>query len=215
MKLADRYFPIIEERLKANGVPDDMKYLCVAESKLQNLVSRAGAAGFWQFMRGTAPAFGLEITNEVDERYHLEKSTDAACKYLKQAYAKLGSWTAAAASYNCGQGGYNSHATYQRTNNYYDLLLAEETNHYIFRILTFKYLLNASKELGFLLSPGDGYPDIQARTIEVTRSIPNLAAFAIEQGTTYKMLKLLNPWLRAKTLTVRSGKSYVIALPVQ
>ena len=105
MKLSERYFPIIEQRLKANGVPDDMKYLCVAESKLQNQVSRAGAAGFWQFMGGTAPAFGLEINNEVDERYHVVKSTDAACKYLKQAYEKLGSWTAAAASYNCGQGG--------------------------------------------------------------------------------------------------------------
>ncbi|MES2647132.1 MAG: lytic transglycosylase domain-containing protein [Bacteroidota bacterium] len=213
LKLANRYFPMIEERLKANDIPVDMKYLCVAESKLQNVVSRAGAAGFWQFMPYTAPGFGLEINSEVDERYHVRKSTDAACKYLRAAYNKLGSWTAAAASYNCGQGGYNSNAIFQKTSNYYDLLLPEETNQYIFRILTFKYLMDNAKSLGFNLPDADGYPVIKTKEIIVNKNIPSLVSFAIEHGTTYKMLKQLNPWLRGRSLSVRPGKTYTISLP--
>src|SRR5688572_16803665 len=141
LKLAGRYFPLIEERLKANGLPDDFKYLCIAESNLANAISRAGAVGFWQFMKGTAPGYNIEITDNVDERYHVAKSTDAACKYLLNAYSKFGSWTGAAASYNCGMGGYNNHSSFQGTTNYYDLLLPDETQRYIFRILAFKYLL--------------------------------------------------------------------------
>jgi membrane-bound lytic murein transglycosylase D len=213
MKLSNRYFPIIEERLRANGVPDDFKYLCVAESNLQNAISRVGAVGFWQFMSYTAPGYNLELTDQVDHRYDVIRSTDAACKYLKLAYQKFGSWTAAAASYNCGQGGYASHSAYQKTKNYYDLLLPDETNKYIFRILTFKYILSNAKELGFLLEENQLYRQPPVRTVTVTASIPNLADFAIQHGTTYKMLKLLNPWLRAKALTVKSGKSYVIRLP--
>jgi membrane-bound lytic murein transglycosylase D len=215
IKLSQRYFPIIEERLKANNVPDDMKYLCVAESNLQNQVSRAGAAGFWQFMRGTAPAFGLEVSNEVDERYHVIKSTDAACKYLKQAYDKLGSWTAAAASYNCGQGGYNSTASIQKTGNYYDLLLPDETNNYLFRILTFKYLISTANKMGFIIPKEQGYGLQHFTELTVSKSIPNLVSYAIDQGTTYKMLKLCNPWLRGKSLSVRAGKTYTILLPVK
>jgi membrane-bound lytic murein transglycosylase D len=164
-------------------------------------------------MRGTAPAYGLEINSEVDERYHVEKSTDAACKYLKAAYNKLGSWTAAAASYNCGQGGYNNNAIFQKTSDYYDLLLPEETNQYIFRILTFKYLMESAKTLGFNLHANDGYPIIKTKEIIIDKSIPSLVSFAKEQGTSYKMVKQCNPWLRGKSLSVRPGKSYIILLP--
>ena len=145
IKLTRRYFPMIEERLRANGVPVDMKYLCVAESNLQNLISKAGAVGFWQFMSGTAPGYGLEVNTYVDERYHVEKATDAACTYLKRAYEMFGSWTAAAASYNCGLAGYRSQALFQQKMNYYDLNLPEETNRYVFRILTFKYFITQAQ----------------------------------------------------------------------
>lgn len=213
LKLANRYFPIIEERLKANGIPEDFKYLCVAESNLQNAISKAGAVGFWQFMSYTAPGYDLEINKEVDHRYDVVRSTDAACSYLKKAYAKFGSWTAAAASYNCGQGGYESHSSFQKTKYYYDLLLPEETNRYIFRILTFKYLIENAVQMGYLLEPSDLYIPIMTRTITVSSSIPNLADFAIKNGTTYKRLKLMNPWLRSRSLLVRPGKSYLLKLP--
>lgn len=216
LKLANRYFPIISERLAANGVPDDFKYLCVAESNLlSGARSRSGALGFWQFMDGTAPGYGLETTSQVDDRHDVIKSTDAACKYLKQAYAKFGNWTAAAASYNCGQGGYNAQATFQKTYNYYDLLLPEETNRYIFRILAFKQLLGNAADYGFHLEEEEKYKEIPHRTVQVTSSIPNLAQFAINNGTTYKVLKLMNPWLRGKSLIVKAGKSYTIKLPEQ
>lgn len=214
LKLSNRYFPIISERLKANGVPDDFKYLCVAESNLiPTAVSRAGAVGFWQFMKETAPGYGLAVTSEVDERYHLEKATDAACKYFKNAYARFGSWTAAAASYNCGQGGYNSQAVFQQNKNYYDLLLPEETNRYIYRILAFKHLLGNAESLGFTLKEEEKYKEIPTRSVQVNSSVSNLAQFAISNGTNYKMLKLLNPWLRGKSLTVSGGKTYELKLP--
>lgn len=215
MKLANRYFPLIEDRLKANGVPEDFKYLCVAESNLQNAISKAGAVGFWQFMSYTGPGYNLEINKEVDHRYDVLRSTDAACSYLKQAYAKFGSWTAAAASYNCGQGGYNAHSTFQKTKNYYDLLLPEETNRYIFRIITFKHLLENATQMGYLPEPSDLYQPVMTRTVTVSSSVANLADFAIKNGTTYKRLKLLNPWLRSRSLQVNAGKSYVIKLPAE
>jgi hypothetical protein len=213
IKLSHRYFPMIESKLKAHGIPTDMKYLCVAESNLQNLISRVGATGFWQFMKGTAPAYGLEVNSNVDERYHVEKSTDAACQYLKAAYAKFGSWTAAAASYNCGQGGYNMHSNFQRTDNYYDLLLPEETNRYIFRILTFKYFMSNADQLGFVVTPSEAYAPLETRTVTVTQSISNLVDFAGQQGVTYRTLKKYNPWLRGKSLPVKGGKIYHIQLP--
>ncbi|GEP95854.1 lytic transglycosylase domain-containing protein [Chitinophaga cymbidii] len=215
LKLANRYFPAISERLKANGVPDDFKYLCVAESNLvAAAISRAGAVSFWQFMDGTAPLYQLTVNHEVDQRYDLEKSTDAACKYLKQAYERFGSWTAAAASYNCGMGGYNKQVTFQKTSYYYDLHLPEETNRYIYRILTFKHLLSNADTLGFALSDEDAYQPLPFREMEVTRTIPNLATFAIDNGTTYKVLKLMNPWIKGRSLTIRPGKRYVLKLPV-
>jgi len=213
IKLSKRYFPVIEERLKANGVPDDFKYLCVAESNLQNLTSRAGAVGYWQFMPGTAPGFGMQVGDNVDDRYNIVKSTDAACEYLKRAYQKFGTWTAAAASYNCGMGGYNAQATFQKTSNYYDLLLPEETNKYIFRILSFKHLMQNPEQNGLVVNEEDLYEDIPTRTVTVSNSISSLADWAIAQGTNYKMLKRLNPWLRGRSLTVSGGKSYEVKIP--
>jgi membrane-bound lytic murein transglycosylase D len=214
LKLANRYFPVIEERLKANGVPDDFKYLAVAESNLlSGARSRSGAIGFWQFLDKTAPEYGMPVNGDVDFRYDVIKSTDAACMYLKQAYAKFGNWTAAAASYNCGQTSYSNQAAFQKTSNYYDLLLPEETNRYIFRILTFKHLMGNAEELGYKLSEEEKYAVIPSRTITVENSIPNLAQFAIDNGSTYKILKLMNPWLRGKSLIVPKGKTYEILLP--
>ncbi len=215
MKLSNRYFPAISERLKLQGVPDDFKYLCVAESNLlSGARSSVGATGFWQFMNGTAPGYGLQVNSEVDDRHDVIKSTDAACAYLKKAYEKFGNWTAAAASYNMGQGGYNGQASFQGTAYYYDLLLPEETNRYLFRILAFKHLLQNAAALGFELKENELYKEIPYRTVTVNASVSNLAQFAKANGTTYKMLRQLNPWLRGRSLTVKS-KSYELKLPVE
>jgi membrane-bound lytic murein transglycosylase D len=214
LKMSNRYFPVIEERLKANGIPEDFKYLCIAESNLlANATSRVGAVGFWQFMEGTAPAYNLEVNKQVDKRREIIESTDAACKYLKAAYNKFGSWTAAAASYNCGQAGYATQANMQRTKYYYDLLLPEETNRYIFRILAFKHLVENAKELGFNVDEEDLYAPISTKKIRVDTTIKDLVQFAINNGTNYKTLKLLNPWLRSNSLPVKTGKVYEIILP--
>jgi hypothetical protein len=214
IKLANRNFPLISERLKANGVPDDFKYLCIAESNMQSwALSKAGALGYWQFMNGTAPGYGLETSSQVDERQDLEKATDAACKYFKTAYAKFKNWTAAAASYNCGMGGYNDQAVFQLTTNYYDLHLPEETNRYIFRILTFKYLLENAESLGFHVPEEEKYQAVPYQNLTIDSSIPNLAQFAREHGTTYKMLRLLNPWLKGRSLSVNKNRIYTIRVP--
>ena len=213
LKLSKKWFPLIEERLKLNGVPDDFKYLCVAESNLQNLISKAGAVGYWQFMSYTSPGFGLEVNAYVDQRYDILRSTDAACEYFKKAYNKFGNWTAAAASYNCGMGGYNAAATYQHSYIYYDIYLPEETNKYIYRILTFKHLLSNPDKLEYDLADIVDYEIIPKRKLTVTSTIANLSEFAENNGSNYKILKLLNPWLRSKSLPVRKGNSYTILLP--
>ena len=215
MKLVNRWFPLIEERLKVNGIPSDFKYLCVAESNLQNLSSRSFAVGFWQFMSYTAPSYNLEINKDIDERYNVLKSTEAACKYLKQAYKKFGSWTAAAASYNCGQGAYSTQATFQQTKNYYDLYIRDETNKYIFRILSFKRLIENKEKYGYIISNDEVYQPLKTKTIELSTSIHDLAQFAIDNGTTYKMLRILNPWIRNRTLIIKPGKTYAIQLPME
>lgn len=215
LKLAGRYFPIIEERLKANGVPPDLKYVCVAESALQqNAWSSVGAASFWQFMKDTGPRYGLEINDEVDERFNVVKATDAACQYFKEAYSKFGSWTAAAASYNCGMAGFAKQAEFQQSNNYYDLIFPEETNRYVFRIVALKHLLSNAKKYGMMIEEGDEYQPLKARTVMVDKSITNLTEFAVANGTSYKMLKIYNPWLRDRKLTVKPGKTYEIQLPM-
>lgn len=214
IKQMGRWLPMIEERLRANQVPDDFKYLCIAESALQNQTSRAGAVGFWQFMPGTAPTFGLLIDGEVDERYNAEKSTDAACRYLKQAYEKFGNWTAAAASYNCGMGGLNSAMTSQGESSFYNLLLPEETMRYIFRIAALKYILDKPQKFGFNLGPDDVYAPHKVRRETIYGGLGNLVAYAKSKGTNYKTLKMLNPWLRDKTFNNSKGRSYTILLPL-
>lgn len=213
LKLANRVFPVLEQKLRENDIPDDFKYLCAAESSLGNPISRAGAVGYWQFMTATAKEYNLEVNSEVDERYDLEKSTDAACKYLKAAYAKFGNWTAAAASYNCGMGGYNSQRDFQNSSDYYDLYLPEETNRYIFRILALKEIIGKPAKYGFFIPESDVYAPVKTRSIVVTQSISNLSTFANDNGTNYKMLRILNPWLRGRTLTISKNNSYTIQLP--
>lgn len=214
IKLAGRYLPVISARLKANGVPDDFKYMCVAESNLEPAaISRSGAVSFWQFMDYTAPGYQLTVNAEIDQRYDLEKATDAACRYIKDAYRRFGSWTAAAASYNCGMGRFNGLARFQQTNNYYDLYLPEETNRYIFRILTFKHVMENAGALGFQVAEKDPYRPVPFKTFEVNASIPDLAKFAVSKGTNYKMLKLLNPWLKGRSLTVTGNRRYQLKLP--
>ncbi len=213
LKLCRRYFPVIEPILKQQGLPDDFKFLCVAESNLQPLTSRVGAQGYWQFMKNTAPAYNLEVSSTVDERDDLVKSTVAACKYLKSAYNKFGNWTAAAASYNCGMGGYNSQATFQKTNNYYDLQLPTETNKYIFRILALKHILSNAADLGFSLDEKSYYTTPNLKKITVTKSIANLSDWARAQGSNYKLLKWYNPWLNDRSLIVKPGKQFEIILP--
>lgn len=213
LKLAHRTFPVIERILKEQGVPEDLKYLAVAESALYNQISKAGATGYWQFLKASGIQFGLEITDEVDMRYDLEASTLAACKYLKQAYNKFGNWTAAAASYNMGMGGYSNYSAQQYESDYYNLLLPEETNRYVYRILALKAIVGDPERYGFHLDKSDVYPPITGRTVEVSSSIPDLAAWAKQNGSTYQQIKLANQWLRARSLNVKPGKVYKILIP--
>ncbi len=215
LKRANRAFPVIEPILKKYNVPDDFKYLAVIESGLVNVVSPAGARGVWQFMPDTGKEKGLEINDVVDERYHLEKSTEAACKYLLDAKNKFGSWTLAAASYNGGVGGVNKQITFQGVTDYYDLLLTEETSRYVFRILALKEIMQNPTKYNFNLKPADLYPVIPTKKVEVTASVPDLATFAKDNGINYKVLKIHNPWLRDRKLDVAAGKSYTLEIPLE
>lgn len=214
IKRANRVFPVIEPILKRNGVPDDFKYLAVIESGLVNVVSPAGARGIWQFMPETGKHYGMEINDVVDERYHLEKATEAACKYLLDAKSKFGSWTLAAASYNGGVNGVTKQMTFQGVDNYYDLLLTEETARYVFRILALKDIMMHPAQYNFNLQPSDMYPVIPVKTVAVTTAVPDLAVFAKEQGINYKILKIHNPWLRDRKLDVIAGKTYTFEIPL-
>ncbi len=213
IKRANKVFPIIEPILAKYGVPDDFKYLAVIESSLVNAVSPAGARGIWQFMPATAKEKGMEVSDEVDERYHLEKSTEAACKYLLGAKEKFGSWTLAAASYNGGMNGISKKMEEQQVDNYYDLLLTEETSRYVFRILALKEIMSKSDKYGFSIPKEALYYTIPTKKIVVDSSITDLAKFAKTQGVNYKILKIHNPWLRDKKLTNTSGKKYEIEIP--
>lgn len=213
LKRAGRWFPVIEPVLKKNGLPDDLKYVAVIESDLSNVVSPAGASGFWQFMKATAPEFGLEVTDEVDERYHVQKATEAACEYFKKAYAKFNSWTLAAASYNMGMAGVTKRVEEQKQQSYYDLDLSSETTRYVARILAMKSIFENPQAYGFHISNQDLYPPVPVATLTVNTSIADLSTFAIKNGTTLKMLRELNPWLRKNTLSNPRGKSYSILVP--
>lgn len=215
IKRANRAFPIIESILKKNGIPDDFKYLAVIESGLVNAVSPAGARGVWQFMPDTAKERGMEVNDNVDERYHLEKSTEAACSYFLSAKAKFGSWTLAAASYNGGMTGVNKQIDIQKVTNYYDLLLTEETSRYVFRILALKEIMKDPVKYQFNILPGDMYEILPTKIIEIDSSITDLAAFAKGQGINYKILKIHNPWLREAKLINDTGKKYQIEIPLK
>lgn len=213
IKRAFRYFPIIEPILKKNGIPDDFKYLCVTESGLTNVVSPAGASGFWQFIKATGINYGLEINDEIDERYNLEKSTEAACHYLKESYATYKDWAMVAASYNIGVGGLDVQIKKQKVNSYYDLLLNEETSRYVFRIIAIKTIMDNPINFGFHYRKKDLYPPLPSDIITIDSSITDLTEFALKKEVNYKLLKYFNPWLRQNTLTVKEGKKYFIKIP--
>lgn len=212
-KRANRYFPVIESILKENGVPDDFKYLALIESGFQNIISPAGAVGFWQIMKGTGQDYGLEINAEVDERYHLEKSTEAACKYLLDAKKKFGSWTLAAASYNMGMNGLEKQMERQKATNYYDLLLNAETARYVFRLLALKSIMENPKTYGFHFREKDLYEPLETRVLVIDSTVSHFADFAKNQGISYKTLKYYNPWLRQNYLNNQRKKSYEILIP--
>ncbi len=213
IKRTSRWFPLIEPILKAYNIPDDFKYLCVAESYLRNVISPAGATGFWQFMKETGQKYGLEIRSQVDERYNLEKSTVAACNYLKDAYEMFGTWTMAAASYNMGTNGAENQMQRQKTNNYYNLVLNEETSRYIARIVALKYIMQNPTKHGFDLKPGELYHPLKYYEVKLDSSVTDLADFAALYDINYKILKMYNPWLRENYLNNDEGKNYKIKLP--
>ena len=213
IKLANRYFPQIEPVLRANLIPDDFKYLAVAESGLSQVVSPVKAVGFWQLLKGTAREYGLEVNEEVDERYNVVKSTQVACQYLIESYQKYGTWTMAAASYNAGRNGVDRQIERQKTEGYYDLLLNEETARYIYRVVSFKLIFENPEAYGFNLSKDDLYTGIPTYVVEVDSTVADFADFAREHDTNYKILKYLNPWLRDTRLTNSSHKIYEITLP--
>lgn len=213
LKRANKVFPVIEPILAKYNVPDDFKYLAVIESSLTNAVSSAGARGVWQFMPLTAKEKGLEVSETVDERYHLEKSTEAACKYLVAAKERFGSWTMAAASYNGGLNGLQSQIDFQGVNNYYDLLLNEETSRYVFRILALKEIMKNPAKYNFVLPQEELYKKVETRKIQVDSTVKDLAVFSKLQGINYKTLKYHNPWLRDRKLDNPTKKVYEIEIP--
>ena len=213
LKRTTRWFPVIEPILKKNNLPEDFKYLAMIESDLTNVVSPSKAVGFWQFVEGTGKQYGLEIYKEVDMRYNQELETQIACDFLKDLYAKFGSWTLSAAAYNCGGGKVSRSIEEQHVSSYYDLLLPAETERYIYRILAFKLITQNPEKYGFHISDEGWYQPLEYKTITVTETIEDLAQFAIDKGTNLKMLKYYNPWLRSNKLTISEGNSYQIKLP--
>ncbi len=214
-KRAFRYFPVFDSILDANGVPRDFRYLAMIESSLANVVSPAGARGIWQIMKGTAAELGLEVSLEVDQRYHLEKSTVAACKYLKDSKKRFGSWTLAAAAYNMGNTATARVVSDQKTNNYYDLYLNPETARYMFRILAVKTIYENPTKYGFYFREKDFYPPLKTYNVDVDSSGIDLVDFALAHDIPYKVLKQLNPWLRSNKLTNSAGNTYSIKLPLE
>ena len=216
IKKANRYFPIIEPILKKHDIPDDFKYLCVIESGLDTrAVSPVKATGLWQFMEGTAKSYGLEIREGVDERYHIEKSTDAACRYFRDAYRRYGDWVNVAASYNAGTARISNELEKQQVESAFDLLLVPETSRYVFRMMAIKEIFTRPDEYGFILKKNDLYPSVPVEWVEVQTDINDLGAFARQYGLNYMLLKEFNPWLRDTKLifSKNTSKSYRIAVP--
>lgn len=215
-KRANRLFPVIEPILKRQGLPDDLKYLAVIESSLDvRAVSPARAAGLWQFLQSTGRQYGLEVTGEVDERYHVEKSTVAATRYLRDAYQKYGSWSAAAMAYNGGQARISKELAAQGADEALDLWLVEETTRYYYRMLAIKLVFEHPQQYGFIIKPEHLYKPMTFKNVDITTSIPDLAAFAREHEITYAQLKDFNSWLRSTKLTVPAGKQYSLLIPTR
>lgn len=216
IKSTYKYFPVMEKILAEHGVPDDFKYLAIAESNLRNVTSPAGAKGVWQFLEYIGEHYGLEINNEVDERYHIEKATAAACEYIKDHYRDFGNWTLTAAAYNMGGPRLERELEQQRADSYYDLNLNIETGRYVFRIVAIKEIVSNPRNFGFYLEEDQAYPPLtDYEIVQVNTAIENLGDFAAEHGTSYRMLKVYNPWLISHRLTNRARKTYEIKVPVQ
>ncbi len=215
IKRANKYFPIIEPLLKKYGLPDDFKYLAVAESGLQNVSSSAGASGFWQFLRSSAREYGLEVNRNIDERYNLELATKVAAEYLKKSKERFGNWTLAAAAYNTGNARISRRMKTQQVDDYYDLLLNSETSRYVFRIVALKEILSNPKKYGFEFEQEDLYSFPKTYRVKVDTAITNIASFAKKFNTNYKELKLYNPWLRENKLNNKSRKLYEIIIPTK
>ncbi|MFV0365869.1 MAG: lytic transglycosylase domain-containing protein [Mangrovibacterium sp.] len=216
LKLVPRFFPTITTILEEEGLPGDFLYLAVAESALDpSATSSAGAVGIWQFMKSTAPEYGLEVNNEVDERYHVEKATHAACRYFKKSYETFGDWTLVAAAFNAGNNGMMKQIERQHQTSYYNLLLNPETARYVFRIAALKVILEDPEKYGFHIPDEIQYQPWKTREVQIDGPIKSFPNWCAEQGITYKTLKILNPWLRQDYLTNKSGKTYTIKLPLE
>ncbi len=215
LKRANRWFPVIEPILKKNNIPDDFKYLCVTESTLLNVTSPKNAVGFWQFKKDAAKQHGLEINKEVDERYNVEKSTEAACNYFNEAYNKFHNWTLVAASYNMGITGISDQLKRQKTHNYYNIVLGEETSRYVPRIIAAKIMMQNPKKYGFDIKPEQLHKPFKTTDVVVKGKVKDWADFAKSYGINYKILKLYNPWLRESYLTNKRKKTYHIKIPVK
>lgn len=214
IKRSERYLPEMKQIFAEEGVPTDLTYVGLIESGFQNVVSPAGATGFWQFMEATGKEYGLEIQGEIDERYHVMKSTRAAAQYLKSAREKFGSWTLAVASYNMGMAGVERQLERQKATNYYDLLLNSETSRYVFRVLAVKEIIENQEEYGFHIRESDLYPIIETQAVVVDTAIADLAQFSLDLGINYKTLKYHNPWLRDSFLKNKDKRSYTFDIPV-
>ena len=214
LKLANKYLPVVERILAENGIPDDFKYLAIAESGLRNVTSSASAKGYWQFMKPAATEMGLEISEDVDERLHIEKSSKAACNYIKQLHRRFGNWTNVAGAYNVGPTAFARTLEEQKESNYYDVNINDETSRYLFRIIAIKEIVKNPHDFGYFVDDTEKYnlnPNL--KTLSITSSIPSLADFAHQQGITYRILKYYNPWLINNKLTVAPGKEYLIKVP--
>ena len=214
-KRANRYFPIIEPILKRNNIPEDFKYLCVIESGLTNATSPAKAQGFWQFIPSTGSKYGLTVNEEIDMRNDLVASTEAACKYLRSLYNRFHSWTAAAAAYNCGENGLSRRMETQGVSSYYDVRLNTETSRYVYRILAVKLIMQHPQQFGYNLRHCDLYAPIPTRSTTLSGQNVDLYKFAKNNGTTYKMLRDLNPWIQTDNLKNTANRSYTVALPTE
>lgn len=214
LKLAPRFVPLMKRILQREGIPTDFIYLAMAESALNpSAISPAGAVGIWQFLPRTGPEYGLEVNREVDERYHVEKATEAACRYFRKSYERFGSWTLVAAAFNAGNAGMSKQMERQKQSDYYDLLLNQETARYVFRIAALKVIMEDPVKFGFYIPKERQYAAWQTREVEVSTAISSFPDWCAEHHTNYKVLKILNPWLRQDNLENKTAKTYVIKLP--